>query len=256
MSDITKVHNENLPQKQPNKIHDMQKVIKKYGLTISIIAFIVLLTVCILLFKSAIGIGAEAVKDGYSAAYEANKNDAYDKFYWSAYNRAEAKYHVSNEVLISIENFEETEKLEVLEVNHVELITENGNYDNDKVVSWIKVPGKGTYVVDLNSAEFIVDNEHRYVCVRVPYPELTNITTGKPTRLLFKDDFWNGNYSDGVHLAVDQINDAEVRIKKALMANQYIYKNAQDVAISMISNLVKELNPDVPDIIVEVEFMD
>ena len=256
MSDITKVHNENLPQKQANKIPDMQKVIKKYGLTISIMALIVLFTACVLIFKSAIGIGAEAVKDGYAVAYEENKNDAYQKFYRSAYDRAEAKYHVSNEVLISIENFEETEKLEVLEVNHVELITENGNYDNDKVVSWIKVPGKGTFVVDLNAAEFIVDNEHRYVCVRVPYPELTNITTGKPTRLLFKDDFWNGNYSDGVHLAVDQINDAEVRIKKALMANQYIYKNAQDVAISMISNLVKELNPDVPDISVEVEFMD
>lgn len=40
------------------------------------------------------------------------------------------------------------------------------------------------------------------------------------------------------------------------MSNPYIYKNAQNVAVSMITNLVKELNPDIPDLTVEVEFVD
>ena len=73
---------------------------------------------------------------------------------------------------------------------------------------------------------------------------------------LFKDDFFNGSISEGVHMTVDMLNEAVYKIKKSLMSNQYIYENAQSVAVSMITNLVKELNPDIPNLIVEVEFMD
>lgn len=267
MRDLIKMPTDNTPQdtpkktvlskkEQPKKSNTLQKMTKKYGLTASIILFVVLLAACLFLLRDAINVGAEALANSYSAAYESEKEAAYQELYQSAYERAEAKYHLSSKVLISIDSFEETEKLEVLEANHVEFITKNRDESTDNITAWIEVTGKGKFVVDLKAAEFIVDNEHRYVLVRIPYPELTDITITNAVEKLFKDDIWNGSYSDGVHLAIDQLNDADVRIKKALMSNQYIYKNAQNVAVSMITNLVKELNPDIPDLIVEVEFMD
>ena len=262
MSDLIKVPTENVPQNQSSpkpsvrKGAKAQKNIKKHGLTVSIILLVVLLAACLFLLKDSINVGANALKDSYSLAYATEKNAAYQELYQGAFDRAESKYHVSNKVLISVASFEESEKLEVLEANHVEFITENRDDNTSNVTAWIEVTGKGTFVVDLQAAEFIVDNEHRYVLVRIPYPELTNVTITQAIQKLFKDDFWNGSYSDGVHLAIDQLNDADMRIKKALMSNQYIYKNAQSVAVSMIKNLVLELNPDIPDLTVEVEFMD
>lgn len=266
MNDMIKVPTENLPEKQAPKrtpakkstgkpTVDMKKYIKKYGLVSSVVALIILIATCLFLLKDTIAIGSEALANSYSIAYENEKSAAYQELYQGAYDRAEERYHVSSKVLISIDSFEESEKLEVLEANHVEFITEDRDDNTDNITAWIEVSGKGTFVVDLKAAEFIVDNEHKFVLVRIPYPELTNVTITNAVQKLFKDDIWNGSYSDGVHLAVDQLNDADARIKKALMSNQYIYKNAQTVATSMIINLVKELNPDIPDLTVEVEFV-
>lgn len=233
-----------------------EKFLDKYGLTVSIILLIVLLASCLFLLKDGIRVGANALKDSYNNAYTSERNTSYQKLYQTAFKRAEDKYHVSNKALISVDGFEESEKLEVLEASHVEFITEDRDDNTSKITAWVEVTGKGTFIVDLKAAEFIVDNEHSYVLVRIPYPELTNVTITQAVQKLFKDDFWNGSYSDGVHLAIDQLNDADVRIKKALMANQYIYQNAKSVAVSMIKNLVLELNPGVDDLAVEVEFMD
>lgn len=258
MSDLIKVHTPNVPQspleeailpkkEPPKKGNNLHKTTKKYGLTAFIVLFVVLLAACLFLLRDAINVGAEALANSYSAAYESEKDAAYHELYQGAYDRAEAKYHLSSNALISIDSFDKTEKLEVLEANHVEFITKNRDESTDNITAWIEVTGKGKFIVDLRAAEFIVDNEHRYVLVRIPYPELTDITITNAVEKLFKDDFWNGSYSYGVHLAIDQLNDADLRIKKALMSNPYIYKNAQNVAVSMITNLVKKLNPDIPD---------
>ena len=111
-------------------------------------------------------------------------------------------------------------------------------------------------MVDLKAAEFITDNANHYVLVRIPYPELTNVTITDTTKRWFRDDLANGSYSEGVDLALKQRNEASLQIQKALMSNQYIYENAQDVAVSLLINLVKQFNPDIPDLVVEVEFMD
>ena len=262
MSNLIRVPEENKPHpKSPKneikkKASSAKKTLQKNGLVLSLILLAVLVGTCAYLLKDSINVGAKALAESYNIAFSTEKDAAYQKLYQGAKDRAESKYHVSNKVLISVASFEESEKLEVLEANHVEFITENRDENTSNVTAWIEVTGKGTFVVDLKAAEFIVDNEHKYVLVRIPYPELTNVTITKAVQKLFKDDFWNGSYSDGVHLAVDQLNDADVRIKKALMANQYIYQNAQTVAVSMIENLVREFNPDIPDLTVEVEFMD
>ena len=257
---------ENLPQKSPNKKPSTERIpkkskkkinfFKKYGITVSLIVLVVLAAACLLLLKNSIKIGAEALSNNYRAAYESEKDVAYNKLYQSAFDRAEKNYHVSNKVVISIGNLEETKKLEVIKANDVEFITQDKDRSSGNVTAWLEVSGEGIFVVDLKAAEFIVDNSRRYVLVRIPYPELTNVTIVNTTKRWFKDDLINGSYKEGVHLALKQRNEAILRIQKSLMSNQYIYNSAQTVARSMIENLVKQFNPDIPDLTVEVEFID
>lgn len=49
---------------------------------------------------------------------------------------------------------------------------------------------------------------------------------------------------------------ATVKIKEALSSNEMYMENAQSSAVTLISNLVKNLNPNILDLNVEVEFME
>jgi len=262
MSDLIKKPTDNPPEKRSKKptsvgkVRVMAKEIKKQSLTVSIIMCIVLAAVSAFLMVSGLNVGADALADSYSNAYATEKDAAYDYLYEGARDRAEKEYHVTNTAVITIGSFEESEKLEVLKANHVEFVTEDRDENSGNVTAWLEVTGEGTFVVDLKAAEFIVDNAHHYVLVRIPYPELTNITITDTTKRWFRDDLANGSYSQGVDLALKQRNEASLQIHKALMSNQYIYENAQKVATSMLINLVKQFNPDIPDLTVEVEFMD
>ena len=183
MSDMIKAPTDNVPleasqknvtakKKAAKKGPDMQKLVKKHGLTASIILFMILLGTCLFLFRDAVNVGAKALANSYSSAYESERADAYEELYQNAFDKAEAKYHVSNKAIISIANVKKTEKLQVIEAHQKEYITRNRDETTGNVTAWIEVTGKGVFVVDLKAAEFIVDNEHCHVLVRVPYPEL------------------------------------------------------------------------------------
>lgn len=220
------------------------------------IVFVVLIAISAGMIVNGIGVGAEAVIDSYGPAYEAEKENAYEKFYQSAFDNAKEKYHVSNKVVISIGNLEETQKLEIIKANDVEFITEDRDNNEGNVTAWLEVEGEGTFVVDLHTAEFIIDNERKYVLARIPNPELTNIHIIKTTRRLFADDWMDGSYQEGVDLALKQRNEASLQIQKALLSNPYIFSNAQKSAVGMIQNLVRQFNPDIPELVVDVEFME
>ena len=220
----------------------------------SLIVMIPLLAGSIALLRGGISTAATALINSYQAAYNSEKSVAYEKLYQSAFDHAEEKYHVSNKVIISLGDMEETQRLEVLTVNDVEFMTENRDSNSGKVTAWLEVEGQGTFVIDLRAAEYLVDNDHKYVMVRIPKPELTNIMITKSTERMFLDDFFNESYSKGVDLLVKQRNEASLQIQKTLLSNQYIFSNAKDTSVTMIQNLIKQFNPDIPDLTVEVEF--
>lgn len=245
-------------QRKPSSPEKKPKVAKKKAriVTISIVLTVILVSASLFLLYKGIGVSASALMNSYSTAYSSEKDNAYAKLYQSAFERAEKNYHVRNTMVISIGNLEESQKLEVLKANDVEFITEDRDSNSGKVTAWLEVEGEGTFVIDLKAAEFIVDNERQYVMVRLPNPELTNITIIKTTRRLFADNWSNGSYSEGVDLALKQRNEASLQIQKALMSNQYIYSSARKVAVSMLQNMVKQFNPDIPELTVDVEFME
>ena len=221
------------------------------------IVLVVLIVITIALFRNVISKGASAISKGYSTTFEEEKESAYQTLYQKYYDEAEAKYHVSNRATIHIDGIKETNKLEVLRVSDTEFIIEDGDNNSGNVTSWLEVIGNGTYIVDLSLAEFIIDSERAHVSVRLPFPELTNITLDYPsleTLLFEKGGIANGNYKEGVALADKQLREADVKIRKELASNENYYKNAQNAARSTIQILIRQMNPDVADLSVDVEF--
>lgn len=223
--------------------------------TLMLVIIVSLVLICFFLLRGGVGTAASAMRDSYRTTYAAEKESAYNALYQSAYERAEKNYHVSSAVVISIGELEETQKLEVLKANNVAFITEDRDNNSGNVTAWLEVEGEGTFVVNLQAAEFLVDNDRHYVLVRIPNPELTNIVILKTTRRLFADDWKDGSYREGVDLALKQRNEATLQMQKSLLSNQYIFGNAQKAAVRIIENLVRQFNPDIPDLIVDVEFM-
>lgn len=257
MNEIVNVEKENIAQKPEKKKFRFQ-IKKDMEPTIAITVSILMVFAIVFLFWNSVSKGAEALAGSYANAYNEQRNVTYRQKYNTYKNSAEQKFHVSNRVSIYVGNLKEEEKLEVLKVNDVEFIIEDKDDNTDNVISWLEVPGEGTFVVDLKAGEYVVDNERAHVLVRVPYPELTNITIdyANVQKILFKDNkgIFNGSYSKGEDLARQQLSEAELLIKKEFTSNQNFYLNAQKAAISTIETLVKQLNPEVENLVVDVEF--
>ena len=200
--------------------------------------------------------GAAAVSDGYESAFASEKEASYQALYNKYYDKAEADHHVANRASIYIGNIREIEKLEVLKVRDVEFVVNNSDDNSGNIISWLEVPGEGTFVVDLSAAEFVVDNERSHVSVRLPHPELTNVVIdySNVKKLVFINDMLNDSYQVGEALARKQLGEGDLLIKKEFAANEYFYLNAEASAISSIQYIIRALNPAVAELTVDVEF--
>ncbi|MCD8330054.1 MAG: DUF4230 domain-containing protein [Lachnospiraceae bacterium] len=225
-------------------------------------------------FLDAIAIGASSAMDSYESEKDEVAQEVYDVFYNQSYSAAEASHHVSNQVSISIGTLQEEEKLEVLRVSNVEYVISEeeegefldnilsavtGIFSDDDVVSWLEVPGDGVFTVDLKTAEFIVDEERQDVLIRVPEPELSEFAIDyEGVEVLYFDDagLFKNSAKVGEDLAREQLQDAQLQMMQEIQDNQRYYQSAQDAAESLLISLVKELNPGIPELTVEVEFMD
>lgn len=221
-----------------------------------IILIIAMLFAIFLLFRGTIAEGASALKDNYLESYANQKDITYNEKYDAYKNDAEEKFHVSNSVSIYVGNLKEEEKLEVLKVQDVEFIITDSDDNQGNVEAWLEVPGEATFVVDLKAGEYIVDNERCHVLVRVPYPELTNVKIDYKNveKLLFKDDVLNGSYSVGEELAMEMLSEAELLIRQEFTSNQNFFRNAEEAATNSIEMLVRQLNPKVEELQIDVEF--
>ncbi len=217
---------------------------------------IVLVTVGGLLITKTIHKGGEDVRIAYEEAKNKASDEAYNMFYETAYMSAERKYHVSNEILIEVDKVKERANLEVLNVSDVEYVIESRKNNNDGLEIWMEFTGEGVYTVDMKESEFIVDSDRQYVLVRVPRPELTNCRITNAKQL-----FWNNGILDksilvGEEYAKEMRTTGYTKIYNYMKSNAQFYKDAKKSACMVIGNLVKGLNSDLTDLVVEVEFVD
>lgn len=233
--------------------------------SICIIALLIIATVYLLL--DAVKIGAIAANDKYQSQKQIVSNQVKDKFH----DIGAAQHHVSNRISISLGNIREQMKLEVLRVSEVDYQTKDdaktllqmlsgklSDLFGPNIVSWLEVPGYGVFTVDLQSAEFIIDEARQYVLIRVPFPELSDFTIDykNVVSLNFEDSgIFKGSAAVGEDLAREQLQNAELTMLQKVKGNQDFYKSACNSAETILKALVLELNPKIPDLAVEVEFM-
>lgn len=220
---------------------------------VSIVIAVLLALLCFRYYTKAIALGTQAASSAFQEAKDAQADAAYQYYYDSGYDAAEARYHTSNQVSITVGSVQEQAKLEVLYASAVAYVTTT----QDKVTSWLEATGSGVFTVNLAAGEYLIDNERSFVCVRVPKPELTSITIDDIQRLLYEDDRFirNGSIVQGEDFAREQIASAEAQIKDDLSSNQRFYLSAENSAKAMIASLIRELNPDIEELNVEIEFI-
>lgn len=207
-----------------------------------------LLAGCVVLFVK----GRTFMRQSYNQAME----NAYNGFYQTAFEISEKQNHVSNYAVINIENVQEISRLEVLEVWDTEFVIKDADKES-KITSWLEVQGRGVFTVDLTMGEFITDTERQYVLVRVPKPALTNCTLEKTGKQFWKNStVFNGSIAEGVYLSQDQLGEGQRLLEDSMKQSRRFYESARDSAVSMIKSLVKQWNPNLPDLQVEVEFME
>ena len=135
---------------------------------------------------------------------------------------------------------------------------ENPDGNNKNIQSWLEVPGTGVFTVNLAAGEFLVDDEREMVFVRLPKPELLpmniNIDHANVKVLRFVSNRWQTSVRDGETLAGKQLNEARTKILEDIGSNVQYYEFAENSARSLIENLIKAFNTEIPDLRVEIEF--
>ena len=234
------------------------KLIKKYK-GFSVVVLIVVLGISILgmIFSAVSKKRTAAEAEAYRVAKEDTIQKMKEEAYTEAYEKAERAVHVKNQAVISVDSLREKAELVVLDVYDVEYVIAEPESNEEGILSWLRVPGKGAYTVDLNAAEYIVDNEHQSVLVRVPEPRLENcsIVYEEVERLLFKNKGFNESDSVGANKAREQLLDGYMLIQRNLGSDVSFYQLAEASAERMIISLVNAVNPEVENLQVEVEFI-
>ncbi len=228
--------------------------IQKFFLIAALVLFIAAVVISFFAFSS----GTLAVKQAFDRERKTAEEATYQGFYEQGFKAGEENYHVKNRAVITLGNIRETANLEVLSVSDVVFMIEEPEKANKNIQSWIEVPGSGVYTVDLAAGEFLVDDERSMVFVRVPKPELLpiniNIDHANVKILRFASNAWNTSVRDGEVLAGKQLNEARTRIQEDISSNLQYYEFAESSAKTLLENLIRAINSDIPELKVEIEF--
>ena len=254
---LTRKHRDSMKQKdiQPEQIKlERQEVRqpkkKKKSIVVSILIIVAGIVFAVVALEHIISSAERAALDAFSAEKDSTAQELREKYYTMGFESAEAANHVSNRVTITIEKLVERRSLEVMTV-------EDTVYEimDAKDQSWLKVQGLGVYSVNLMPAEFLVDDVRGYVLVHLPQPEVdVNITQAEC--LLYKNNKFidDGNIQKGEDIARDQRAQAMVDLKEDFTTSRAFLEAAREQAKFLIKGLIFGMNPDVPNLTVEVEF--
>lgn len=227
---------------------------QKICLIIALILFIAAGFMCFWAFNN----GSRSVRAAFDREKQAAEESIYNSYYEKGFQAGEEAYHVKNRAVISLSNIRETSNLEVLSVSDIAFMIEEPGIDNKNIQSWLEVPGTGVFTVDLSAGEYLVDDERTMVFVRVPKPELLpmniSIDHANIKILRFVSNGWKTSIRDGEQMAEKQLNEARTFIQEDILSNLQYYEYAEKSARSLLENLIRAVNKEIPDLKVEIEF--
>ena len=260
---------------EPKKLKGKNSIFdqKDKAAIFAIIGCVVCIIGIVYCYIHTMSVGTASAIAEYQSVKKEVVNNVYDEFYQKAYDISEEQHHVSNRVSITLGSLKEQTKMEVLKISQVEYITpkddESGVIDNilssisaifkDDVISWLEVPGYGVFTVDLRSSESIIDNERGYVLLRIPSPKLSEFSIDyKNVEILNFEDtgLFKNSAKIGVDTAQKQLQSAELTMRQNASSNQKYYRAAKESAEKILSNLVRQLNPQIENLTVDVEFIE
>ncbi len=236
---------EKKPAQENNEAQKKRNV--KTIVTIVVIAQIVM----------AVFAGAYFFRKGYENAKTSTTNRIRQDAYDTVHDLAEGAYHTSNRAAIMLDGIKEKADLEVLQISTSFLYTSDDADRARNLTIWYKLPGTGTFTVDLQMTEFIVDAERHHVLVKAPLPAITKFREETAEKLEFRDDRfvpWSGSIQEGEAIGRKMLYKAHVEMMKDLEANTEYMDAAKSSAKKLITNIIKALNPSVKDLTVTVEF--
>ena len=230
----------------------------KQSAKVSVIGVSVLLigVIAALLYFSA-SRGSAAVRDAFERTKEEVAGMAYQKFYETSYNAAEHDYHVKNRAIITLSGIREETELEVLSVSDIVYMIKNKNDIFDTRL-WLEVPGTGVFTVNLAAGEFLVDNERNSVYVSLPRPSVSadtiEVDLGNVKVLEEESHAIGSSILEGEELVLQQLNEAQIKIREDIMSNKEYNEYAEESARSLLETWIRAVNKDVEDLTVEIEF--
>ena len=125
--------------------------------------------------------------------------------------------------------------------------------------AWIRFNGIGTFTVDLQNTEFILDEQRQTVLVRIPSPVIDPVLIQQDDDdVLYTSDagLFNNSSDIGNQLILSMTQKAQQNMTAKARSNPEYYTQAKTSAKKTITQLIKNLNPDLSDLTVEVEFTD
>lgn len=209
----------------------------------------------VLLFQVGKGRIIKFAKDSYTSATE----EAYQSTYDDYVHMGEDAFHTTNHAKIEVGPALETSDLEVLTVCATVLV------HNSKKDIYEEITGYSHFSSDLKAAEYMIDDERQTVYIRLPEPKLMEPVTldednlrvynlESDGKISYAIQGLKGSIQNGEREAVAMRDEASAEIL-SLLKNDPAYMNeAKESAQSMISALVREINPTVDDLKVVIEF--
>lgn len=246
---------ENLPVQAPEERQETEnkKSEKKKKVTL-IISIVVVAQVILAVFA-----GIYFFKRGYQNAKTNTTETIRREAYNTVYDISEGAHHTSNRALILLDDIHEIAELEVLQISTSDIYISDEEDKSRQQTIWYKMSGTGTYTVNLQMTEFIVDNERQHVLVKAPLPSITKFKEGKPEELLYHDErFWpsqrNNNVEQGELTAQKMLFKARTAMMKSLESNDAYFEAAKNSAVRLITTMIKSMNPSMKNLKVTVVF--
>jgi len=222
--------------------------------------FVIVAVVLVLQLVVAFFIGRWVFKSGYENSKTNTATNIRQGAYNTVYNMTEEEYHLSNRVAISLDGIREKADLEVLSIDTCYLYKSDKEDKERNLILWYKIPGTGTYTVDMRMMEFIADNVRHHVLVKVPEPTITQFKEnyGGIKELEYKNTSFfpsNGSIAEGEEIGRKMLAKAHTQMMKEFEMTQAYHQAAQESATKLITLMIKALNPEIPDLTVEIQFV-
>ena len=251
----------------------LEVIKKKHGYTgIVVLLCLIVLTISgtYMLYKGAIKKGLRVA----TKAYETEKKEVYDSQFPNAYekyyNKTLEEEQIKNRTVINIKSTNEESKYEVLGIVEQFFQIQSKEVEDQGIRCWEYFTGEAEFVIDMQELEYIIDSDHDYVLIRTKKPVIANIRVLEESaeeerfvfyyenkqydRRSFKKNLQNMDFAKRI---LNEIKDmALTKFKDSILNNDEYEKMAIENTESLLSNLIHSLNPNRPDLTVEVEFTD